>query len=233
MIKNIVIAGHGSFAKSLIMDIPKAAAEKGLSGLRVIPWGEKGSQKLSNVLVVHAGSGRELKAIFSFAKKMACPVIQASTGGITEDDSDLLGFTFIEAPNLSISMVKFLYALQEFGYLFSKDQVSITETHQSTKTTVPGTAVLMAKALGLESSLIKSVRDRKTQLEMGVPKESLDGHAVHLINLKGPGGEKISFRTEILGRSSYAYGVMEIAKVVSELDKRKYNVTDLIRDKII
>jgi hypothetical protein len=73
----------------------------------------------SRVAVVHVGSGRQLEEALAFCQEHAIPLIQGATGicypsALYNDTS----FICLDAPNLSIPMIKFLYLLEEMGPLF-------------------------------------------------------------------------------------------------------------------
>lgn len=246
--KNIIIVGRGKFAESLVENCKKFSVHENLK-INILFWHEfknKNIKSLSQDLIIHAGSGRELEEIVEYCDKTKSVFVQASTGldlelkKILKNNISNLDFVFINAPNLALPIVKFMKILEQTGELFdSKDfKITISESHQSSKKTVPGTAVKFAEALNLNSSKIKSIRDKFEQKDLGVDEEYLDGHAVHWIELEGLGG-KLRFKTEIMGRDAYAHGVMKISEnfeKISELEKASqkfYNITDLVGLKII
>ena len=85
----------------------------------------------------------------------------------------------------------------------------------------------MAKALHMDPKQIVSVRHPQEQLGLGIPKEVLEGHAIHWINIEGYGA-KLSFKTEVFGRETYAWGLLSLAKNVAQLANGSYSITELV-----
>lgn len=225
MVKNIFIAGKGKFASSLLASIPKVAALR-QQAVTVAPWSEDISP-VPDAVLVHAGSGRQLKALVTQASTTNAVVIQAATGITAAQLSPNLTGTVIEAPNLAIPIIKFLKLIKQGASLFTGGDVSIKESHQACKSSSPGTAVELANAFSLSSQDIISVRNPDEQLQLGVPKDFLNGHALHWIRIKEL-GVTLEFNTQVLGRSAYAHGVLAITAIAHQLQPRLYHVTELL-----
>ena len=92
----------------------------------------------------------------------------------------------------------------------------ITESHQSTKADVSGTArawTLLLEKLGIEVDGIESVRDPKAQKRLGVPEEFLPGHAYHSVSVASHDGNvRFGFFTQVDGRGTYAEEVPGIIR---------------------
>ncbi len=215
---NISVIGNGAFASSLIQFGNEILAEQSKPGC-VAPY-----PTTQPTCVVHAGSGRQLDEALTLCRKHGIPLTHASTG-IT-GDHDIAGIGYVEAPNLSLPIVKFMHLLELAGPLFASAKVSISESHQTTKTTVPGTAVFYANALGVSPSQIRSIRDPKEQLALGIPQETLDAHAVHWIHCE-EFGAAISFTSEVFGRKTYAHGMLEVGRWAQGLAPGRYHVKEL------
>jgi len=168
-------------------------------------------------VMIHFGSGSELPLALDWATEFDIPLIQGSTS-LEEPIETLLlgneGATVVEAPNLSIPIVKFMKSFPDFaGYMGEDMDTHIVESHQAGKTDVSGTARAIAETIDLPVDEIVSVRDTATQLALGVPSEHASGHAYHFLTLTGQGVE-IQTTVKVHGRETYALGAIEIAKLV-------------------
>lgn len=120
--------------------------------------------------------------------------------------------------------------MKAYGKYFSNYNISITESHQSAKTTEPGTAYDFAASLNFPTQKIVSVRDPEIQQnQIGIPPEYLGRHAYHKITIKD-GDDEITLQTKVLGHQSYASGVGKIIGAVLKhnLENRIYSVFELI-----
>lgn len=129
------------------------------------------------------------------------------------------------APNLAKPIV-LLQALLEYGATrfpgaLSDLEMQITESHQSSKRDVSGTALWMLERfnkLGANltpGSQINSVRDAAAQEELGVPAQFIDGHAWHSYRFKTKGAVPAFAATlehNVNGRELYAAGAISAAK---------------------
>jgi 4-hydroxy-tetrahydrodipicolinate reductase len=227
----VIGGGHLSqYIRNRLIEIGK------LSGVQIDAvenWDNLDDSKQKSILV-HVGSGRQLNDVIKYSQKTNTPLIQASTGiNYLESLPKRLRFILVEAPNLSIPIIKLLYALKQCGNLFSHYEVTIAESHQSRKTSLPATAKELAEALNMPVGKIKSVRDLQTQrIEYHVPEEYLDAHAIHIVNIN-EGSCKITIKTEALGYDSYLYGIVSIARAMEKLKNGSYFVTDLVDKGII
>ncbi|MDI9690464.1 hypothetical protein QM326_38275, partial [Burkholderia cenocepacia] len=66
------------------------------------------------------------------------PLVELSTGSDLETGT--YGFPVVLCPNTNILMLKFMSMLETSGHLFRDCDISVTESHQAGKTSVPGTA---------------------------------------------------------------------------------------------
>ncbi len=228
MKNTIIIVGHGKLANNIkngILDY--------LNDYQVDFWENIDNYLNNKLIIAHIGSGRQLAKVIEFCNKNKVPLIQGSTGmDIKQNNYD---YTFIDAPNLSILMLKFMYMLKEYGQLYKDYKISITESHQNTKKTVPGTAIEMATSLDINAKEIKSIRNEDEQLNnYGITKEFLSLHAFHNICIQDEKGtSRITFKTLVEGHDSYINGLSKIIKSIQNLDHKYYHILDLIELKLI
>jgi len=111
-----------------------------------------------------------------------------------------------------------------------ESEIRVTESHQSSKTSVPGTAVSMANALGLAASEIVSVRNAAQQIaDLGIPPDHLERHAFHRIEIHD-GPCSIAMETRVYGDSPYASGVQQIIGTIQQraLQARVYSINEFV-----
>lgn len=218
---HILIAGHGKLARELLAGLgPQASA-----------WREDASNHdLAAQVVVHAGSGRELAAVVAFCRARALPLVELSTGtAVTELAT---GLPVVVCPNANLLMLKFMTMLERSGGWFRDGRIRLVESHQAGKTSVPGTAVAMAQALGLDPARIESVRDPAVQVQsLGIAVDDLPRHAFHRIDIE-EGPCTITLETRVRGDDPYVDGVRRIATVAATrvLEPRAYRVTEFIEN---
>ncbi len=125
-------------------------------------------------------------------------------------------------------MLKFMHMIKQYGSQFSKNDISILESHQETKKSLPGTAIEFAKSLGFPSGNIISIRNPELQeKQYGIPAECLDLHAFHEIVI-GDRGTSITLKTLVKGHESYVSGLAAIIKSLQNLENRYYHIIDLL-----
>ncbi|MDI3322413.1 dihydrodipicolinate reductase C-terminal domain-containing protein [Pinibacter soli] len=218
----IFIAGSGKLASAIL------SASISFPSCEVQKWETDFATTNEKAIVVHAGSGRQLDECIAFCKKTGSIFVELSTGLSTENmEAD---FTLIVCPNTSILLLKTMNMLKLYGQYFSKDKISIIESHQSAKQSVPGTAYNFANSLNFPANDIQSIRDAETQLnEVGISAEYLGKHAYHKIIIED-GPDQVIIETKVLGHDSYVNGVKKIINAVlsNSFEKRKYNVLELI-----
>lgn len=206
---HFIIAGKGKLAKA-IQDVLDR------EGFNWLPFKETivgGDSMRANTIVVHCGSGRELPSALDWCEKNQVVLIQASTGQSLPEKVDAPVITVV---NLVMAIPKFINQLHQLKALFPKAWIKIVESHQETKKTVPGTAVEMAKALGVPEEEIVSIRNKAEQLALGIPEEHLDGHGYHFITITDSGAT-LRLQTAVNGREPYGYGLIELGKKILEL----------------
>lgn len=220
---HVFIAGAGKLATELLDKLAQGK-QFTISSWSGVP--EAGAR----AIVVHAGSGREIGEIYSFCQRTSSVLVELATGSSIEDLPP--AFPVVLCPNTNILMLKFMCMLERSGALFTGSQISITESHQASKASVPGTAVAMAKALGLAASEVTSVRSTSQQAtDLNIPSEHLARHAFHRIRIHD-GSCAITMETRVYGDSPYASGVQQIIAAIQQrqLQNRMYSINEFIEN---
>jgi len=217
----VIVVGAGKLAKELLEALPSK------NGGEVIPWAAEGLPSEKSV-VVHAGSGRELQAVAAYCAATRSPLVELSTGSALEHVVE--GFPVVLCPNTNLLMLKFMAMLERSGYLFRGYRIGLIESHQAGKTSVPGTAVSMAQALGLAPSDVQSVRDAGVQQRvLQISPERLARHAYHQVLIED-GSCSVRLETRVYGDAPYADGVAHIVAAVRDrpLESRRYSIMEFI-----
>jgi 4-hydroxy-tetrahydrodipicolinate reductase len=218
----ILIAGTGKLATELLNGLTLPPS------FQLTAWAQRGPSQ-APAIVVHAGSGRELDDIVAFCTATHSPLIELSTGSAIE--AVPRAFPVVLCPNTNILMLKFMAMLAQCGPMFSGHSVQLTESHQASKTSVPGTAVDIAQSLGLRADQIVSVRDAAVQRgALQIPEADLGRHAYHQVRISD-GACSVQLETRVTGDAPYAQGVAQIVAAVAAhtLEDRVYPVMDFIR----
>jgi dihydrodipicolinate reductase len=220
MKKNVIVVGSGKLATAVIEEL---SLDKSFV---VSSWDTKRPNSNVASIVVHAGSGRQLSEVYEFCKLSNSVFVELSTGMPTIDNEFL--FPVVICPNTSVLLIKFLAMWKHFGTLSDEYKISMLESHQASKKSVPGTAVEIADAIGYPREDIFSVRDPEVQSkELQISSEYLPKHAFHRVKIED-GSVSIQVETKVLGHDSYATGVSKIASAIAklELENRKYQITE-------
>ena len=223
----IFVVGSGRLANAIL------TSNVSFPSCEVLKWETQFQTLNEKAIIVHAGSGRQLEECFEFCVRTKTVFIELSTGLETEKMRP--DFPLIICPNTSILLLKTLSVIKVNGRYFENYEISITESHQSTKKTEPGTAYAFANALKFPTEKIVSIRDPEIQQnKIGIPKEYLDKHAYHKIVIKD-GNDEVTIETKVLGHDSYSNGVKTIIDTVlrCSLENKKYTVLDLIDNNML
>src|SRR5688572_18980100 len=113
----IFIVGSGKLANALL------ASNLSFPSCEVVQWNTTHQTHNEKAIVVHAGSGRQLKECIAFCERTASVFIELSTGLETEKLSP--DFPLIICPNTSILLLKTLHVFKTFGSYFKDYQISI------------------------------------------------------------------------------------------------------------
>jgi len=223
----VFVIGSGKLAHAILnMEISFQHDE-------ILKWETHHQFLHEKAILIHAGSGRQLSECFEFCTKTKSVLIELSTGLETETMNP--EFPLIICPNTSILVLKTLNMLKASGRYFAEYKISITESHQSTKITEPGTAFAFAAALNSPPDNIVSVRNQAIQqTEIGIPEAYLDKHAYHKIVIVD-GNDEVTIETKVLGHDSYAKGVEAIIGAVLNFgfESKRYTILDLIEKNLL
>ena len=218
----IFIVGSGKLANAIL------SSNVSFSTFEFVKWGTSDHTSNEKLILVHAGSGRQLNECIAFCTRTKSILIELSTGLKTEKMSPV--FPLVICPNTSILLLKTLRMIQLFGSNFENYDISITESHQSTKITEPGTAYNFADSLKVRQDKIVSIRDPQIQRnKIKIPREFLERHAYHSIVIKDTMDE-VTIETKVLGHASYVNGVHIIVQtcINNRLENKRYTVLDFI-----
>ncbi|MBY4870279.1 dihydrodipicolinate reductase [Burkholderia sp. Bp9017] len=225
----VLVVGTGKLATELLRSHQLDPAI-----CHVMPWSDgaraDARRSAARSIVVHAGSGRELPDAIAFCHATGSTLIELSTGSDLETGS--YDFPVVLCPNTNILMLKFMSMLETSGHLFRDCNISVTESHQASKTSVPGTAVDIGRSLGVPAQDIRSVRDLAEQRDaLQIPDDQLGRHAFHRIRIED-GACSLQFESRVYGASPYADGVSRIVDAVRQrdLERRRYSIVEFIRN---
>lgn len=221
----VLIVGSGKLANELLTSL------KSQNISVVLPWAKRDLVvPEGSILVVHAGSGRELDEVVSFCSRNNSTLIELSTS--SNIDESRVSFPTIVCPNVNILMLKIMAMLEGYGSQFQEYDKTILESHQTTKTSKPGTAINFAESIGVKIQDIISVRDPKTQEhDLHIPPAFLSRHAYHKICISDS-NVSISIETKVLGQAPYSSGLARIIEGLSgrTLEPGIHKVLELIHN---
>lgn len=183
------------------------------------------------------------------------PFVMGTTGGDRAAllrDATASGCYAVIAPNMSKQIVALQAAItrmaEEFPASFAGCELSVVESHQSSKADTSGTAKAVADQLALlcgapfDHDAIVRVRDPAAQLAGGgpahggvspVPEAALAGHAFHTYSLKSDGLE-VQIRHNISGRATYAEGAIDAVQflarqIAASSEQKIFSMIDVLR----
>ena len=218
----VLVVGRGKLAAELLNGLISPSIS------RVLPWSERERLGSERCMVVHAGSGRERDDAARFCADTGSILLELSTGGSQLPPAPV--FPIIVCPNVNMQMLSFMAMIKQAAGFFKGQHIEITESHQASKRTEPGTAIYLARSLGIPETQIRSVRDPKAQSEiLHIPTEFLDRHAYHEVRINN-GDVEIRLESRVLGKSAYASGLARIIEVASTcaLQPGVHDVVDVI-----
>ena len=130
----VFIVGSGKLANALL------TADLSIESCEIVKWESPDQTFTEKSNIIHAGSGRQLKEVCEFCTRTKSPFIELSTGLETENMEP--DFPLIICPNTSMLLLKTMKMLKAHGPGFANYDIAVTESHQSTKLTEPGTTDL-------------------------------------------------------------------------------------------
>lgn len=217
----VVVVGRGRLAGELLAGLPARLARP------VQAWGTHDAQRPA--LVVHAGSGAALPAVIAFCRASGSVLLELATGMPPPPAAP--GFAWVLCPNTHVAMLKFMHLVALAGPLFAGSRLALEESHQAAKTSLPGTAVVLARALGLPADAIRSERDPARQRrDWQIAEADLARHAAHRITITD-GDCEIRLETRVTGQAPYADGVARIVEAAAThpLEPRVHDIDDFVR----
>lgn len=217
---DIILFGNGKLAKEILQNISN------------ILHFDKNLEINKKSILIHAGSGKDLDLIISIAQKTKSIVLELSTGTDIHHKYNNK-FPLIICPNTNILMLKFMEMLKNNANFFKDCTIELTESHQSEKTSVPGTAIELANSLNIKE--IKSIREKLIQTEnYKIKEEFLNRHAFHQIIIKDSNIE-IKMETLVYGENPYSKGLEKIIKMLKEnsLKNKKYEISEFIKNELL
>lgn len=215
----VCIVGNGKLSQSLYNGLQQ--------NHNPIHWDEVNLHDGERMIVIHVGSGRQFEDCLEYCNTTGSVLLELSTG------NDLSQYTvacpIVICPNTAIPVLKMMTIIKHSGRSFSEYTLRILESHQKSKTTVAGTAVELAKALGCDPQSIEAIRDPEKQLAIGIPKEHLNLHAYHNITIENAGC-KISVEMKVVGHEAYVHGVSHILNLIhkKEFQNIQYHILEIL-----
>ncbi|RIX43059.1 MAG: dihydrodipicolinate reductase [Rhodocyclales bacterium GT-UBC] len=216
----IIVAGSGKLARELLSELPPRCTSP------VLAWPQPLRDKPA--IVIHAGSGRTLDELVGYCATTRSVLLELATGSALENSAT--PFPLVLCPNTNILMLKAMAMIANSSALLRGQPIRVVESHQSAKTSVPGTAVSIAASLGVPAADIVSIRDPQVQQgELGIAAQDLARHAYHRIEI-GDAATRLVIETRVVGDTPYADGVAGIVKAVQShpLDNRLYHINEFI-----
>jgi hypothetical protein len=220
----VLVVGRGKLANELMDGL------KGDAISRTIRWDDRSTSVSDSRIVVHAGSGREIPEVIDYCTNTNTLLFELSTADTMIPD--MVDFPVIICPNVNLQMIRFMVMVRQASRYFKGQTIKITESHQATKKTKPGTAIYLANQLGVSESEIRSERNPERQQKIfGIPDEYLARHAYHKIAITSPEAE-ITLETRVLGKTAYATSLSEIISIVTQmgLGSGRHDIVDLFAD---
>lgn len=220
----VCIIGQGKLARALKTHLEAAA------DFRLVAWPLVPMEPRSAGFLVHAGSGREIPAVTTAALDTGWPVLELSTG--LEDRWTPGPYGLVFCPNTSLLLLQTMAMLRAWGPRLQNFDITLAESHQASKTSAPGTALALARALGLDPAKIVSVRDPEVQRrDWAVPEAFLDRHAFHRLTLSD-GAAQVSIETRIAGHEPYAKGLVALLRKLVHLPpvRGQTSILELLTD---
>lgn len=216
----LVLVGNGKLAEAIEKDFDKYSnipVKKYKTDLEVD----------ENTIFIHIGSGRQYKESLKCAIAKGASYIQAATEkDVKMDAPGDTNIKYISAENLDIKIIKLFFWFKSAKELFKNENISIIESHQEEKTSLPGTALKFCEYLNIPKEDLISVRDPEKQRKLNI--NNLEHHAYHKIVI-GDKDSTISIETKVDGAQSYVKGLAQIVNCLPNIDNGNYEIDDLIK----
>lgn len=217
----LIVIGNGKLADAILNNYTRLSGSSVAVGKYL-----KNSSADPGTVFIHTGSGRQYRESLDLAVLSGAAYIQAATEkNIKLKEPDTGKIVFISSPNLDLNIIRFFRWLRLGKNLFRNEEISVTESHQESKSSLPGTALKICSILGIDESKLVSIRDPELQKKLGI--KNLEQHAYHKIEI-GNSASLISLETRIEGLLTYVKGLIKIVKIIPELQKKNYEIEDLL-----
>lgn len=219
----IGIVGSGKLSQALVETLPSLDSD-----LQTQQVSDFSSVDID--LCIHAGSGREWNEALEMCSKKSTPLIQASTPKGQDFPKDI-SFVGVYAPNLCVSVLKFLRLSHLAKALYPNAKMTLIESHQKEKTTRPATVERLADLVGVAIDKVQHIRDPSAQVKLGISEDMLKHHAYHELKIEGVGAE-LKLSCKVGGATAYAEGAYSLIQYLkqNQLKPGIYYLEDLIED---
>lgn len=202
---HLIIAGRGALARAIVTTCQDLSVSYANFDATSAP--------VSESVAVHCSkTGTILPDVLRFCEERNVPLIQASTGMQLPAEVKTV---VVDAPNLALPIVRLFGWVkgmhQKFESIGGFQGADVAESHQESKTSVPGTAVAFADAVGVKKEKIRSIRAPSLQRQLGIPSEHLNRHGYHWITWRFADLE-VEVSTRVHGLRPYALGAIHVAK---------------------
>lgn len=173
----------------------------------------------SDIVILHAGSGREQHEALEFAQIKFAPFIQLAT------DTDPIpnvnyNIPVLLVPNADMQNLRLYRILKDSLNKRSKNIncVKITESYQERKFGASEVAKFFLNTFRLNKirTTLESVREPQKQLELGISQDFLNNHSYHKVTIDYF-DHFVSYETKAYGLESYACGAIVIAAKILHL----------------
>lgn len=205
--------------------------------------------KLKPDVVVIFSVSEAVIAIMKLCAKLGVPCVVGTTGVDRKLMKDVISGSYVSAviaPNMGIPIVLLQNAIENVARAFPDSlkgySLKMWESHQASKPDTSGTARALVQSFNLlgipfKDEQIEKVRIPGTQeLILRVPKDDLNGHAIHHIEIGSPEGDVvIEIKITVLGRKVYVEGVLwAIRFLIRNQDIRgaTYNMFDVLSETV-
>ena len=215
---DIIIVGSGNLAVAIARCCDKKDQPYQRWG-KESPNVELRESEPYKTVVIHTGSGRQIREATEFCTKHKLIMLQASSQ-LSEPIPADPGCGIITVPNFAFEVVEFIKQLGPVTKAYAEKGIipfQIMESHQAKKKSIPLTARQMAKVIEIPETTIVSIRDPEEQIRLGVPREFLDAHGYHWVKYIGPGGVILEQVSKVNGRDPYGYGAIQMAQATTHL----------------
>ncbi|WKZ57842.1 MAG: dihydrodipicolinate reductase C-terminal domain-containing protein [Bdellovibrionota bacterium] len=199
------------------------------------------------IVVVEFSTPQSVERNVELFCTVGMPFVCGTTGSNSEKLSTFVAessTTAVIAVNMAAEIVllqaMWEWAANEFPGLLSEAHLKVTESHQSKKRDVSGTAIRLGQSfaklgMAFDINAVESIRDPERQRRLGVPDEFLGGHGWHRYQIDVPKSHThIELIHNVCGRSAYARGALLAAhflrrKMQEGASGRCFSMLDVMR----